>query len=138
MSCSTSLLRLSHGDRKQLLSIVRSLSGRKQSFGTRHVYSSSRYMDPNHSQDPAVSTTPSDLTPGQRVMLDSALRVDQAGEVAANWIYKGQMLVLGRDPATASLIQVMRFLFVTVFRQIQRIQFSGNVGSGEETSRCYG
>jgi len=35
------------------------------------------------------------------------LRVDQAGEVAANYIYKGQLAVLQRDRATAALIQDM-------------------------------
>ena len=47
-----------------------------------------------------------DLTHVQRVALDSALRVDQAGEIAANWIYKGQMVVLGHDPKLRSIIQV--------------------------------
>ena len=38
--------------------------------------------------------------------LDAALRVDQAGEVAANYIYMGQLAVLGRDPVCGPLIQV--------------------------------
>ncbi|KIY51134.1 ubiquinone biosynthesis protein COQ7 [Fistulina hepatica ATCC 64428] len=59
------------------------------------------------SPDPATTTTPSGLTREQRAALDSALRVDQAGEIAANWIYKGQMAVLGRDPQTRDLIQEM-------------------------------
>jgi len=54
-----------------------------------------------------VRDTPNDLTPSERVVLDSALRVDQAGEIAANYIYKGQMAVLGRDPHLGSLIQDM-------------------------------
>ncbi|KDQ59416.1 hypothetical protein JAAARDRAFT_205469 [Jaapia argillacea MUCL 33604] len=68
---------------------------------------SSVYFDETKSNDPAVSTTPPDLTPAQRHILDSALRVDQAGEVAANWIYRGQMAVLGRDPRTGPIIQEM-------------------------------
>ena len=48
------------------------------------------------------------LTVAQREMLDSALRVDQAGEVAANWIYKGQMYILGQNPTVGPLIQVCR------------------------------
>jgi ubiquinone biosynthesis monooxygenase Coq7 len=32
--------------------------------------------------------------------------VDQAGEIAANWIYRGQFAVLGRDPRVGPLIQV--------------------------------
>jgi len=40
-------------------------------------------------------------------MLESALRVDQAGEIAANYIYKGQIAVLGRDRQVGSLIRDM-------------------------------
>jgi len=43
----------------------------------------------------------------ERATLNSAIRVDQAGEVAANWIYKGQMAVLGRDPTVGPVIQEM-------------------------------
>lgn len=50
-------------------------------------------------------TTPRDIPPTLRGELESALRVDQAGELAANWIYKGQHDVLGRDPAMGPLIQ---------------------------------
>jgi 3-demethoxyubiquinol 3-hydroxylase len=56
--------------------------------------------------DPAIAGSPSDLTPKQRETLDSALRVDHAGEIAANWIYKGQMMVLGSHPSAGALIQV--------------------------------
>jgi Ubiquinone biosynthesis protein COQ7 len=69
------------------------------------------YMDPSKSRDPAVASTPGGLTAMQREALDSALRVDQAGEVAANWIYKGQFAVLGRDPTAGPLIQVCCFNF---------------------------
>ncbi|KAF9036776.1 COQ7 protein [Panaeolus papilionaceus] len=55
----------------------------------------------------AVNTTPSDLTESQRKALDSALRVDQAGEIAANYIYMGQKAILGRDPKLNELIQEM-------------------------------
>ncbi|KAH7930904.1 COQ7-domain-containing protein [Leucogyrophana mollusca] len=68
---------------------------------------STSYTDPLRSQDPVTSTTPRDITPEQRDVLDSALRVDQAGEIAANWIYHGQMAVLGRDPTVGPLIQDM-------------------------------
>lgn len=62
-------------------------------------------------KDPATTTSPASITPQQRHALDSALRVDQAGEVAANWIYRGQHFVLGRDPITGPLIQVRSPLF---------------------------
>lgn len=70
-----------------------------------HAAPSFAYIDPAHSQDPSVLTTPRDIPPALREELESALRVDQAGELAANWIYKGQHDVLGRDPATGPLIQ---------------------------------
>lgn len=47
--------------------------------------------------------------------LDSALRVDHAGEVAANWIYKGQLAVLGQDPKVAPVIEVRTNSSVTTF-----------------------
>ncbi|KAF7304753.1 5-demethoxyubiquinone hydroxylase, mitochondrial [Mycena kentingensis (nom. inval.)] len=56
---------------------------------------------------PSVSTTPV-ISNAQRQKLDSALRVDQAGEIAANYIYMGQMLVLQRtNPQLKPLIQDM-------------------------------
>jgi len=68
---------------------------------------SSAYVDPRKAKEPAVTGSPKDLTAEQRRTLESALRVDQAGEIAANWIYKGQYAVLGRDKKTGPLIQEM-------------------------------
>ncbi|KAG2115343.1 COQ7-domain-containing protein [Suillus discolor] len=64
------------------------------------------YTDPSKNQELGVSTSP-DISPKQREILDRALRVDQAGEIAANWIYRGQFAVLGRDPRVGPLIQEM-------------------------------
>jgi ubiquinone biosynthesis monooxygenase Coq7 len=64
------------------------------------------YLDPLRRNDLSVSTSPEALTAEQQRTLDSAIRVDQAGEVAANWIYKGQFYVLRRDQITGPLIQV--------------------------------
>ncbi|KAJ7219036.1 COQ7-domain-containing protein [Mycena pura] len=75
----------------------------------RRAYSalpSAVYFDSSRSSDPSVCTTPN-ISHAQRQQLDSALRVDQAGEVAANYIYMGQMFVLGRDRALRPLIQDM-------------------------------
>lgn len=72
------------------------------------------YLDPSRSTEPAVSTTPTDISAEQRNALDSALRVDQAGEVAANWIYKGQLFILGRDPSVGPLIQVCHKTLIQV------------------------
>ncbi|KAI0060900.1 COQ7 protein [Artomyces pyxidatus] len=80
------------------------------SYTVRFAYTPSKaYLDPSTSapRDPSTASTPEDLSPTQMNALHAALRVDQAGEVAANYIYKGQLAVLRRDRATASLIQDM-------------------------------
>lgn len=53
--------------------------------------------------------TPNDLTSQQKELLDASLRIDHAGEIAANWIYKGQLAVLGRDPEVGPIIQVQDY-----------------------------
>ncbi|KAI0287931.1 COQ7 protein [Russula brevipes] len=68
---------------------------------------SSFYLDGIRGSDASTSSTPDDLSPSQRGALESALRVDQAGEVAANYIYAGQLAILRHDPPTAALIQDM-------------------------------
>ncbi|KAH8980823.1 COQ7 protein [Lactarius hatsudake] len=74
---------------------------------TQRATPSSAYLDPTRSSDASTSSTPDDLSPSQRRVLEAALRVDQAGEVAANYIYAGQFAVLRRDPAAGALIQDM-------------------------------
>lgn len=81
--------------------------------------------------DVSVSGTP-ELTPTQHACLDKAIRVDQAGEIAANYIYKGQMDVLGRDRKLKPVIQVRCFTNPTTALTNVSI-YSGNVGPGEET-----
>jgi ubiquinone biosynthesis monooxygenase Coq7 len=34
------------------------------------------------------------------------IRVNQAGEIGANWIYRGQLAVLGKDKEVGTLIEV--------------------------------
>lgn len=38
----------------------------------------------------ATTTSPSDLSPEKRETIARIVRVDQAGELGANWIYRGQ------------------------------------------------
>lgn len=71
---------------------------------------SAAYTSPTPTPDAATTSTPLDLTQKQRDALDAALRVDQAGEIAANWIYAGQAAVLGRDKKLGGLIQVRKFI----------------------------
>ena len=88
------------------------------------------YLDASILNHPIVTTTPRNLPADQQRILDSAIRVDQAGEVAANWIYKGQLFVLGRNVVTGPLIQVCSF--GQLFNLPSEID-SGHVGPRKET-----
>ncbi|ORX34399.1 ubiquinone biosynthesis protein COQ7-domain-containing protein [Kockovaella imperatae] len=59
--------------------------------------------------DEATNDTPSNLTPAQKELIDRIIRVDQAGEVGANWIYRGQKLAmqLKGDNKSAAQIEAM-------------------------------
>ncbi|KAL1719630.1 ubiquinone biosynthesis protein COQ7-domain-containing protein [Schizophyllum commune] len=75
-------------------------------LSTHRTLASDAYTKSTDPDAPSVSTTP-DITPEQRSALDAALRVDQAGEIAANWIYMGQYAVFSRDKNTRELIKEM-------------------------------
>lgn len=79
---------------------------RRSYASTTRLLPSAAYTHPTNSPEASASSTPGDITKEQRNILDAALRVDQAGEVAANWIYIGQLAVLGRDRVVGPLIQV--------------------------------
>lgn len=64
------------------------------------------YTDSSIPQDASTTTSPKDISEREKHILDAALRVDQAGEVAANYIYMGQLAVLGKDRVCGPLIQV--------------------------------
>jgi len=81
---------------------------------------SAAYFDSTMSTDPSVTQTPENLTQAQREELQCALRVDQAGEVAANYIYKGQLAVFQRDPKYGPLIQVRPSCLVSICGPTQR------------------
>src|SRR5438045_3113737 len=49
------------------------------------------------------------LTSKQKQLIDSMIRIDQAGEIGANYIYKGQMAILGNDKKVGPIIQVNLF-----------------------------
>ena len=93
---------------------------------------SETYTHPSNTLDAAVSTTPHDITPEQRRALDAALRVDQAGELAANWIYRGQMVVLGKHPKLGPLIQVGRH--ASFCNKYHRCELIGHVGPRKASS----
>jgi hypothetical protein len=110
---------------------------RLRSFAhTRPPVPSSAYLDRIKVPDISTSSTPDDLSPSQRGLLEAALRVDQAGEVAANYIYEGQLAVLRHDPATSALIQASTHYFsfhvVPTFYAIP-----GYVGPREKAPRCH-
>ncbi|CAG8771646.1 3547_t:CDS:2, partial [Funneliformis caledonium] len=47
------------------------------------------------------------LTPKQKQLIDCMIRIDQAGEIGANYIYKGQLAVLGSDEKISPVIKEM-------------------------------
>ena len=78
---------------------------------TRAPMPSSAYLGRTDGSDASTSSTPGDLSPSQRRLLEAALRVDQAGEVAANYIYEGQLAILRHDSAASALIQASSHRF---------------------------
>ncbi|KAK7693102.1 hypothetical protein QCA50_002668 [Cerrena zonata] len=102
---------------------------------TRRTYSvqassalpSSAYTDPTNRGGPSTLSTPKDITEDQRQALNAALRVDQAGEVAANYIYQGQLAVLGRHRTAGPLIQEMWDQEKKHLQVMNRLQVQHNV-----------
>ena len=89
------------------------LQARSLTTATRTLPSSA-YTAPSTTQCSATSSAPEDITEAERCAVDAALRVDQAGEVAANYIYMGQHAVLGRDRKVGPLIEVRHSIPVSV------------------------
>lgn len=54
--------------------------------------------------------TTSKLTAEQRLMLAEMLRVNHAGELGADAIYKGQYAILGRDKRVGPVVKVCYLL----------------------------
>lgn len=65
------------------------------------------YHQPGHTSE-ATSSTPN-LTPSQRDLLNKIIRVDQAGESAANWIYQATKVAvaLKNDKRTVKDVEEM-------------------------------
>ncbi|KAF9127969.1 ubiquinone biosynthesis monooxygenase Coq7 [Mortierella sp. 14UC] len=61
----------------------------------------------NPSSSTAAPVPPLRLSKEQRELLEEMVRVDQAGELGANWIYRGQYAVLGSDKKVGPLLQHM-------------------------------
>lgn len=57
-------------------------------------YAPKSTVPPSISNPEALTSTSSDLTPEQRKILDETIRVDQAGELGANYIYYGTTVAL--------------------------------------------
>jgi len=89
----------------------KSLATRASSIhrSVRNTHSDAPAASSAYFSKPSEATTSSapNLTQAQRDTLTSALRVDQAGELAANTIYQGQAFILGRDKKVGAVIQEM-------------------------------
>ncbi|WWC59221.1 uncharacterized protein I303_101771 [Kwoniella dejecticola CBS 10117] len=83
-----------------------------------HAYlpSSNAQAGPSNSGRPssdvpieATTTSPTNLTDDQKRLIDSIIRVDQAGELGANWIYRGQKwaMDLKGDKETSKQVEEM-------------------------------
>ncbi|KAG0256183.1 ubiquinone biosynthesis monooxygenase Coq7 [Mortierella polycephala] len=94
--------------------VTRSISTSIPSWHTSNPPSTSAF-----STEHSIDTTGSDASPSnspvpplrlskeQRELLEEMIRVDQAGELGANWIYRGQYAVLGSDKKVGPLLQHM-------------------------------
>ncbi|GAA5870945.1 hypothetical protein JCM16303_001640 [Sporobolomyces ruberrimus] len=65
--------------------------------------------EPTTTLDPRATSETPQLDKRQRDILEKIIRVDQAGELGANYIYRGQRAVLGlgTDKKTTDLVQAM-------------------------------
>ncbi|KAK0210528.1 COQ7 protein [Desarmillaria ectypa] len=79
----------------------------RRTFVTHRILPSAAYTDDYDPHNQAITTTPTTISEEQRHALDSALRVDQAGEIAAVSIYQGQIAVLGRNGKLKPMLQEM-------------------------------
>ncbi|GJJ70527.1 3-demethoxyubiquinol 3-hydroxylase [Entomortierella parvispora] len=84
---------------------INSISLTSQPFSTSaHAAQANEGTTPPSSSE---SHPPLRLSKEQREMLEEMIRVDQAGELGANWIYRGQYAVLGSDKKVGPLLQHM-------------------------------
>ncbi|CAG8588455.1 13642_t:CDS:2, partial [Acaulospora morrowiae] len=82
----------------------RSIRRRNQFSFSEKLYTTNTH-EPNGKNTEAKCKAP--LTEAQKKLIKSMIRVDQAGEIGANWIYKGQMAILGDDKRVGPVIQNM-------------------------------
>ena len=93
--------------RRCIASSSRLIASTSRRFVSAARQPSDAYTRPVEPSITSVNSTPK-LTRAQSGCIDRAIRVDQAGEVAANYIYQGQMAVLGRDRVVGPIIQVWK------------------------------
>ncbi|KAJ2958358.1 hypothetical protein NQZ79_g6036 [Umbelopsis isabellina] len=68
---------------------------------------SNRAVRKAYSTSTTTETPERKLTPEEVEMIKPMIRVDQAGEIGANFIYMGQIAVLGKDPKLRPILQEM-------------------------------
>ena len=74
--------------------IASSLSGPRSASSPATVPSTRSTGGDTAPPDPATTGTPANLTAKQKELIARIIRVDQAGEVGANWIYRGQKMAM--------------------------------------------
>ncbi|KAK6098363.1 ubiquinone biosynthesis monooxygenase Coq7 [Batrachochytrium dendrobatidis] len=70
----------------------------------KRLYSTTVHSNTGSISHTHLPTSRNPLTVQQKEHVDMMLRVDQAGEVGANFIYMGQMAILGKDPHLKKVI----------------------------------
>ncbi|CAI2169424.1 14814_t:CDS:2 [Funneliformis geosporum] len=78
------------------------LSYKHPSYSSRLISSISKGINSNNNVQKKIP-----LTPKQKRLIDCMIRIDQAGEIGANYIYKGQLAILGSDKKVSPIIKEM-------------------------------
>ncbi|CAO3570914.1 unnamed protein product [Mortierella alpina] len=97
--------------RRTLLSQQARIPTVRRAFGTsitqRQTVSPGETSQASPDSSSSATVPPLRLSKEQREVLEEMIRVDQAGELGANWIYRGQYAVLGSDKKVGPLLQHM-------------------------------
>ncbi|KAF9985276.1 ubiquinone biosynthesis monooxygenase Coq7 [Mortierella antarctica] len=97
--------------RRTLLSRHACIPSARRAFSTsvtpRQSVPPGENIQPSSASPSSDAVPPLRLSKEQREVLEEMIRVDQAGELGANWIYRGQYAVLGSDKKVGPLLQHM-------------------------------
>ncbi|KAF9403704.1 hypothetical protein BGZ94_004540, partial [Podila epigama] len=87
------------------LSLLPKSSCGRRAFATSPVSKESSETNKDNTGAQTDAVPPLRLSREQRAILEEMIRIDQAGELGANWIYRGQYAVLGSDKKVGPLLE---------------------------------